>query len=156
MGLPWPLAGAGLSVLPKPGKFMVPLKYLFAAVIFAAGVYYAILGIRLLPSNDLAAELDGFAALEAAKLASAKSGKPVLVKFTASWCKNCHAMEKQVFEDPEVAAEIREKFILVTFPMEDYNNPRFQTLRKTWNIPGLPASVILRGNGPLTATDGKP
>ena len=36
MGLPWPFAGAGLSFLPKPGKWMVRVKYGFGVLI--AGV----------------------------------------------------------------------------------------------------------------------
>ena len=51
MALPWPLAGAGLAVLPKPGRFMIAVKYLFGAVILAAAVFYGVTGWRLLPGS---------------------------------------------------------------------------------------------------------
>lgn len=148
MGLPWPLAGAGLAVLPKPGRFMVAVKYIFALIIFAAAVYYLHLGIRLLPTGDMAAEIDGFAALQAAKEESLKSGKPVLVKFTASWCKNCHAMERTTLRDPEVAEFIRENFIVATFPAEDPQQPDIAALLEEYEIPGFPALVILKAAEP--------
>ncbi|MBQ9786933.1 MAG: thioredoxin family protein [Lentisphaeria bacterium] len=143
MALPWPFAGAGLSVLPKPGKFMVVLKYLFALIIFGAAVYYIILGVKLLPTDDMAAQLDGFAAVESAKLRSEKSGKPVLVRFTASWCKNCHAMEKNTLRDPEVADYLKENFETALFPAENPEEPEIAALLKKWDIPGFPAFVIL-------------
>ena len=78
MALPWPLAGAGLAILPKPGKFMVVLKYVFALVIFAAAVFYMVSGIKQLSQNNAQIpEKDGFAALAEAEKESEKSGKPV-------------------------------------------------------------------------------
>ncbi|MBO7329621.1 MAG: thioredoxin family protein [Lentisphaeria bacterium] len=145
MALPWPFAGAGLSVLPKPGKFMVVLKYIFAVIIFGAAVYYAVLGYRLLPGEEVveAAE-SGFTALANAEKESAATGIPVLVKFTASWCKNCHAMDKTVLKDPEVANYIKENFIMVNFPAEDPSQPEIAALLKKYDIPGFPAFVILK------------
>ena len=144
MALPWPLAGAGLSVLPKPGKFMVVFKYIFAVIIFAAAGYYTYLGIKLLPNDETAQTQDGFAALEAARQESALTGKPVLVKFTASWCKNCHAMDRGVLSDPEVREYIDENFIYVTFPAENPDEPAIAALLAEYEIPGFPAFVILQ------------
>ncbi len=145
MALPWPFAGAGLAVLPKPGKFMVVLKYVFAVIIFGAAVYYAVLGYRLLPDDGKeTSEISGFTALAEAEKKSAETGMPVLVKFTASWCKNCHAMDKTVLKDPEVANYIKENFIMVNFPAEDPSQPEIAALLKKYDIPGFPAFVILK------------
>ncbi|MBN1127566.1 MAG: hypothetical protein JXA71_01165, partial [Chitinispirillaceae bacterium] len=35
MALPWPFAGAGLSFLPKPGKWMIAIRNLFGVIILA-------------------------------------------------------------------------------------------------------------------------
>ena len=40
MALPWPIAGAGLASLPKPGAWMVRVKQAFGVVILATAVYY--------------------------------------------------------------------------------------------------------------------
>ncbi len=143
MALPWPLAGAGLAVLPKPGKFMVILKYIFAVIIFGAAVYYTVTGIKLLPSDEISESENGFAALESAIAESEISGKPVLVKFTASWCKNCHAMEKEVLSDREIKDFIAENFISVTFPAENPAEPAVAALLEKYDVPGFPAFVIL-------------
>ncbi|MCX7009314.1 MAG: hypothetical protein NTY53_19050, partial [Kiritimatiellaeota bacterium] len=40
MALPWPLAGAGLSFLPKPGGWMTKVKYAFGVLILVLAAYY--------------------------------------------------------------------------------------------------------------------
>lgn len=144
MALPWPLAGWGLTIMPKPGKFMLWIKYILAAVVAAMGVYYFTVGVRLMKysGGETSSGSDGFAALERAAVISRQENKPMLVKFGASWCKNCHAMERETLSDPEVAEFIRQNFVLVDFPAEDPNAPRIKALLQAWNIPGFPAFVI--------------
>lgn len=146
MALPWPFAGFGLKILPKPGKFMVAVKYLLAAVVAVMGIYYLILGFKLLKSGVAAAagESDGFAALEKASAISRQSGRPILIKFGASWCKNCHAMAESTLKDPEVVKTLNENFVVVDFPAENPNEPRVKALLDAWQIPGFPAFVIAK------------
>ena len=40
MAVPWPIAGAGLAALPKPGMWMVRVKQAFGVVILATAAYY--------------------------------------------------------------------------------------------------------------------
>src|SRR4029077_9498467 len=40
MAVPWPLAGAGLAALPKPGAWMVRVKQVFGILILAMAAYY--------------------------------------------------------------------------------------------------------------------
>src|SRR6185436_2111722 len=40
MAVPWPLAGAGLTALPKPGAWMVRVKQGFGVLILATAAYY--------------------------------------------------------------------------------------------------------------------
>jgi len=40
MALPWPLAGAGIASLPKPGMWMVRVKQVFGVLILATAAYY--------------------------------------------------------------------------------------------------------------------
>src|SRR5207245_2428135 len=40
MAVPWPLAGAGIAALPKPGAWMVRVKQVFGVLILATAIYY--------------------------------------------------------------------------------------------------------------------
>ena len=41
MAVPWPIAGAGIAALPRPGAWMVRIKQVFGVVILATAAYYA-------------------------------------------------------------------------------------------------------------------
>src|SRR6516165_12161995 len=41
VAIPWPIAGAGLAALPKPGKWMIVVKQAFGVFILATAAYYA-------------------------------------------------------------------------------------------------------------------
>ena len=139
MGLPWPFAAAGAAVLPRPGKFMVIVKYTFAGLILAGACYYAFLGWSLLPGNySPEAEL---AKLSEAGLSARSAKKKVVIDFYATWCKNCTAMKKEVLSAPAVRKEL-EKFEFVEFQAEKPGDPLIAPLLKSWNIPGFPAFVI--------------
>ncbi|MCX6984230.1 MAG: protein-disulfide reductase DsbD family protein, partial [Lentisphaerae bacterium] len=40
MAIPWPFAGAGIAMLPKPGPWMVKVKYAFGVFIIGIAAYY--------------------------------------------------------------------------------------------------------------------
>ena len=139
MALPWPFAGAGLAVLPRPGRFMVRIKYLFAGIIFCAALWYGYTAWQLRPGVWTAEK--EMRRLDAALAGSVQNGKPVIIDFQASWCKNCHAMEK-ILRQPEIAEKLK-NFNLIRFNAEDLSDPRISALLKQWDIPGLPAFVML-------------
>jgi thiol:disulfide interchange protein len=139
MALPWPFAGAGLAVLPKPGKFMVTVKYIFAGFIFRAALWYAYLGWQLRP-GVWSAEKE-IRNLDSALADAASRKQRLIIDFQASWCKNCSAMEK-ILAEPEVAEKLRD-FKVVPFRAENLSDPRISALLEKWQIPGLPAFVML-------------
>src|SRR5438093_2886084 len=51
MAIPWPIAGAGLAALPKPGAWMVRVKQLLGVVILATAAYYGYLAYELISNR---------------------------------------------------------------------------------------------------------
>ncbi len=56
---------------------------------------------------------------EKAVLLAQQQNKPILIDFTGWACVNCRKMEEQVWTRPEIAALIKEKYILVSLYVDD-------------------------------------
>jgi thiol:disulfide interchange protein len=153
MASPWPFAGAGLSFLPKPGKWMEYVKYGFGVGIIFFALYYGNLSYRAFNPQGITAdgEVDGHLVIDgatnegfAAALAEAReSDRPVFIDFWASWCKNCKAMEKTTFKDEMVKARM-EKYTFIKLVAEDPTNPETQAVMDYFGVQGLPTFVVLQ------------
>ena len=150
MGLPWPFAAAGLSVLPKPGSWMRWVNRVFALVFFCMAAWYGWLAwtgfstgneVRVETSDVLTATPETWEKVFAEAKAS---DRPVFVDVWASWCKNCLAMEKTTFRDPEVVKELA-NYTVVRLQAEDLSE--FLKLKdfKDLGIKGIPAFVVFKG-----------
>ncbi|MFA6101266.1 MAG: cytochrome c biogenesis protein CcdA [Victivallaceae bacterium] len=143
MALPWPLVGAGMTAIPKPGAWMVRVKIMFGILIAAAGLWYAYTGVTLLPSKTSAAVAEEqIPALEAALARSTSEKKQVLIDFGASWCKNCTKMESTTFKDPDVIRKL-DDFIVVKFNAEKMEDKDIKPVLDYFKIIGLPTYVII-------------
>ena len=163
MAVPWPIAGAGLASLPRPGPWMVRVKQAFGVLILGTAVYYGYLAYELFSSRwvdatEVASSVEeklkeGWHSTLAAGLAAAeREGKPVLVDLWATWCKNCLTMDKTTLVDPSVKQAL-EGYVKVKFQAEQPDEPPAVDVMKRFKAVGLPAYVILKpGPPPSTPT----
>ncbi|MFA5204550.1 MAG: protein-disulfide reductase DsbD domain-containing protein [Lentisphaeria bacterium] len=147
MALPWPLAGAGLGLLPKPGRWMQGVKYGFAVLILGLAGYYGHLAWTLArgPAGQAAgaAATPNLALADGLRRARAEH-KPLVVDFWATWCKNCLAMDATTFRDPAVRQRLERDFIVVKYQAEQPDRPPAKTVLDHFAVPGLPTYLILQ------------
>lgn len=147
MALPWPFLGAGLQALPKPGAWMKYVNKFFALLVFAFAAWYAYLAYKgFATSQSPVADRPSSAACTPSTLhlhlqPPPSSPKPVLVDCWATWCKNCAAMEREVFTDPKVVEALKD-FTVIKLQAE--NMKELVALPGLSEIRGLPAFIIYR------------
>ncbi len=153
MALPWPLAGAGISALPKPGAWMVRVKQVMGVVILGTAVYYGYLAYGIFDNRNVDAGAvsgsvqeklaAGWTDSMADGLAQAeREQKPVLLDFWATWCKNCLTMDKTTFDNAEVKAAL-EGYVKIKVQAEDPDAEPAKSLMSRFNAVGLPTYVVL-------------
>ena len=154
MAIPWPIAGAGLAALPKPGMWMVRVKQAFGVFIMGTAIYYGYEAYSIFANrwvDPAAVESSVKDQLKAGWHASLAEGldvaqraqKPVLIDMWATWCKNCLIMDKTTLENADVQKALA-GYVKIKVQAEDPDVPPAKTLMQRFNASGLPAYVVLR------------
>jgi thiol:disulfide interchange protein len=154
MALPWPLAGAGLSKLPKPGAWMNTVKYAFGVFILAMAAYYGYLAYEIVAGRwvnkaDVEASMQEklregwYSSLSDGLAAAQASGKPVLIDMWATWCKNCLTMDKTTLADERVKTALS-GYVKIKFQAEDPDAADVKPVMQKFNAVGLPAYGVLK------------
>lgn len=106
-------------------------------------------------------DLVHWTSIEQAKAVAMRSHKPILYEFSAAWCGPCHALERAVFMDPELAGRINSRFVAVKVidrQREDGRNSSIvQQLMDVYRVNAFPTVVIAGMDGrPLDRSVGFP
>ena len=137
MALPWPFAGAGMKVLPKPGAWMKGVNRAFGVIVLGFAAWYGNLSLQGFKGSFGPVEsIESLGSIEE-RIAGAK--RPILVDCWATWCKNCSAMDA-VMKDEKVSRAL-EPFTVLRVQAEDISELR--KVKGFESIRGLPAFVIV-------------
>ena len=149
MALPWPFAGAGLQILPKPGAWMTRVNKLFGIIMLGFAAWYGNLAWNgfvnaRVESKPIQADTgrQGYISIQSPEKFSLKGlNRPVLVDCWATWCKNCSAMDWTTLSDIKVKGALKSRgFTLVKLQCEDV--AALKRLPGFGDVVGLPAFLI--------------
>jgi cytochrome c biogenesis protein CcdA len=154
MAIPWPIAGAGLASLPKPGPWMVRVKQALGVFIIATAVYYGYEAYSIFANrwvdpaavtSSVEAQLkEGWhSSLEEGLAMARREQKPVLIDMWATWCKNCLTMDKTTLANADVKNALS-GYVKIKYQAEDPDAPPTKALLQRLSAPGLPAYAILK------------
>jgi len=154
MAIPWPIAGAGIAALPKPGQWMVRVKQAFGVFILATAAYYgyeafSLFSNRWVDPGAVTSSVQeqvkaGWHSSLAEGLAIAKRDrKPVLIDAWATWCKNCLTMDKTTLASEDVKRALS-GYVKIKFEAEDPDTEPAREILQRMSAAGLPAYAILK------------
>ncbi len=93
-------------------------------------------------------KIDWQSNLDQALETAASEDKPVLLRFTASWCPPCLVMNAKVWPDANVANAVTSGYVPVEI---DVDSPAAAEITEKFRIQGVPSVVLLDPKGQETS-----
>jgi cytochrome c biogenesis protein CcdA len=154
MAVPWPIAGAGIAALPRPGAWMVRIKQVFGVVILATAVYYGyeaytLAANRWVDKSEVSASVEAMLkegwhpALAEGLGRASREKKPVLIDVWATWCRDCLTMDRTTLRNADVTTALS-GYVKIKFQAENPDESPAKELLQRVATPGLPTYVILK------------
>lgn len=116
----------------------------------AAGLAVLALGIFLVFRPERAEEGVQWSSAYGETLAAARErGRPIILDFTADWCRSCKELEKETYTDPAVRRCASEFATVMVDGTRDTDE--FVTLKERFGIKGLPAVFFMCPDGTVVS-----
>jgi thiol:disulfide interchange protein DsbD len=135
------VGGIYLGFVDSSGKEKQVLKniqWIFGIAAILLGLFYA---------NDIRDTGMTWEEYTDFDLSEAKeNGMPVLLDFSADWCIPCIELDRNTWTDPKVI-EATKDISRLKVDMTYFDSPESETLRKKFNISGVPTVVFIRTDG---------
>jgi len=96
-----------------------------------------IMGCSQAVDNGPKGSIDWITDLPAAKDSALAQGKPIIIDFNADWCVWCKRMDKDIYENMQVA-ELAEQFICVKIDTQEQPD-----VAENYMVRGLPTTAFL-------------
>lgn len=134
------LSGAGVFLVVRTVQFTARPAAIASAAVVAALIIgpalWATLRLTYVPIDWQPYTAEALAAARAAN-------RPVLVKFTATWCGNCQALEATVFTDKQIVEAVRAKdVVMLKADVTDSHAAGWALLKQVNPAGGIPYTLI--------------
>lgn len=125
-------------------------------------IFVFMLAIAFVASNSFAGENE-WLKFDAGLAKAKKENKSIVIDFYTDWCHWCKVMEKQTFENADVAKKLKKRFVTIRVNAEAQNEQvTFQDhtmsnvqLTRSFGVTGYPSIAFMDANGkPITIVPG--
>jgi len=135
------IGGVFLGFIDQSGRdknVLRRVQYVVGALAIALGVYFA---------NGLREPGIEWEPYDAKKVTEAReNGQPVLLDFYADWCIPCLELDRNTWTDQTVVQKTKD-LVRMKVDLTHFDSPESESLRKQYNIGGVPTVIFLRADG---------